>query len=46
MKRLQKLAQKILKYRTSVSTVFADKIIVQEWILFGTFKIGKTYKTI
>jgi hypothetical protein len=45
MKILKKLAQKILKYKTtSVSTVFVDKIIIQEWLLFGTFKIGRTFK--
>lgn len=46
MKKIRKIAQKILKYRTSVSTVFADKRIIQEWFLFGTIKIAKTYKTI
>jgi len=47
MKTLQKLAQKILKYKTtSVSTVFVDKIIIQEWLLFGSFKIGRTNKRV
>jgi len=46
MKTLQKLAQKILKYKTSVNTIFVDKIIIQEWLLFGTFKIGRTFKKV
>lgn len=46
MKTLQKLAQKILKYRTSVNMVFVDKMIIQEWVLFGIFKFGRTKKTI
>lgn len=46
MKTIKKLAQKILKYRTSVNTIFVDKVIIQEWLLFGSFKIGKTTKNI
>lgn len=44
---MKKLIQKILKYRAAyVVTVFTDKIICYEWILFGKFIIGKSYKTI
>ncbi len=46
MKTVKKLVQKILKYRTSVSMIFCDKMIVQEWLLFGSFKIFKTSKRI
>lgn len=46
MKTFQKMAQKILKYRTSVSMIFCDKMIIQEWLLFGTFRIWKTSKSI
>lgn len=46
MKSLQKFAQKILKYRTSVNIIFCDKLIIQEWLLFGTFRIARTTKTV
>lgn len=46
MKTLRKFAQKILKYRTSVNIIFVDKVIIQEWLLFGSFRIGRTTKRI
>ncbi|MCT3661080.1 hypothetical protein [Elizabethkingia anophelis] len=45
--RIKKILQVIIKNRpVSVLTVFVDKVIVYEWILFGKFKIAKTTKTI
>lgn len=47
MKTLQKLAQSIIKCRqVSVTTIFVEKVIGYEWVLFGKYKIGKTFKTI
>lgn len=46
-KKLIKTVQVIIKNRpVSVITVFVDKIIVYEWLLFGKFRIAKTTKTI
>lgn len=46
-KNLIKIIQGIIKNRpVSVITVFVDKIIVYEWLLFGKFRIAKTTKTI
>lgn len=44
---MKKIIQKILKVRkTSVTTIFVNPIITEQWILFGKFTICKTYKTI
>lgn len=46
-KKLIRIIQVIIKNRpVSVITVFVDKIIVYEWLLFGKFRIAKTTKTI
>ena len=42
---MRKFIQKIIKYRkTSVSTIFVDKIITEEWILFSRFRILKVIR--
>lgn len=47
MKTIQKIAQRIIKNRqASVITIFSEKIICYEWLLFGKYIIGKTHKTI
>ena len=47
MKTIQRLVQKIIKYRqASVNTIFTEKIIGYEWLLFGKYKIGRTFKTL
>lgn len=46
MKTIKKILQKVIKYRRSVNMIFADKVIVQEWILFGRFTVNKSFKTI
>lgn len=44
---MKKLIQKILKCRKSaVTTIYANPIITEEWVLFGKFVIGKTFKTV
>lgn len=44
---MKKLVHKILKLRSAaVSTVFADKRINKEWVLFGKFVIGRTFKAV
>jgi hypothetical protein len=43
---MKKLIQKIIKYKkVSVTTIYVDPIIGIEWILFGRFRIFKTYKS-
>lgn len=47
MKQIQKILQKVIKYRqASVITIFSEKIICYEWLLFGKYIIGKTHKTL
>jgi hypothetical protein len=47
MKTIQRLVQKIIKYRqASVNTIFTEKIIGYEWLLFGKYKIARTSKTV
>lgn len=41
---MKKLLNKVLKFRRSVSFIYADKMIKEEWILFGTIKFSN-YKT-
>ena len=44
---MKKLIQRIIKYRAAfITTVFVDKIICYEWILFGKFKVCRTFKTL
>lgn len=44
---MKKLLQKILKVRkTSVTTIFVNPIITEQWILFGSFTIYRTTKTL
>lgn len=37
---MKKLLNKVLKFRRTVSFIFAEKMITEEWTLFGTFKIS------
>lgn len=47
MKTIQHLIQKIIKCRqTTVNTIFVEKIIGYEWLLFGKYKICKTFKSV
>lgn len=42
---MKKLINKILKFRRTVSFVYAEKTITDTWIWFGKIKFS-TYKTI
>jgi len=45
MRVIKKLVHKIIKCRPSaINTLFSDNIITYEWVLFGKFKIFKTFK--
>lgn len=44
--KVQKLAQKVLKYKSYTTFIFTDKRICYQWILFGKYKIFKTFKTL
>lgn len=37
---MKKLLNKVLKFRRTVSFIFADKMITEEWTLFGKFKFS------
>ncbi len=42
MKTIRKFFNKILKYKTTVSFVFDDKRVKEEWTLFSVFKFTIT----
>ncbi|WP_262714086.1 hypothetical protein [Chryseobacterium sp.] len=36
---MKKLINKVLRFRRTVSFIYSEKMIQEEWIFFGTFKI-------
>lgn len=47
MKVLRKIIQGIIKARPiAVNMMFSEKVIIYQWILFGKFKIFKTFKSL
>ncbi len=46
MKSIKMIVQSVLKYRTSVLTIFAEPLICHEWFLFGKYKVYQSFRSL